>query len=203
MINHELRCIFIHIPRTAGTSIERWLCGNNWWNIEPATKHLTARQAKALYAEYWDDYFKFSIVRHPMRRVESMMRYGRFYGLAQQPDGAIDFAGYKNKFGAQVVVEFDYRFYKRADVAHDGHLPGQIYGNILDAELDFIARFENLEADLAQISRQIGIKTKMKSHAEPSLGPKPDSSHPVTKAAILALYDRDFTRFGYSDTPDA
>ena len=65
MISHELKTIFIHIPRTGGTSIETALVGNNWWKIEPATKHIDWCEAKKFYANYWNDYLKFSVVRNP------------------------------------------------------------------------------------------------------------------------------------------
>ena len=55
MISHELKCIFIHIPRTAGSSIERALINDDWWTVESKTKHLIASQAKKIYSEYWND----------------------------------------------------------------------------------------------------------------------------------------------------
>lgn len=48
MISHEHRLIFIHIPRTAGTSFEKWILGKDQWDINPAEKHLTAAEAKKL-----------------------------------------------------------------------------------------------------------------------------------------------------------
>lgn len=46
MISHELKCIFVHIPRTAGSNIERSLIGQDWWEVSHETKHLLASQAK-------------------------------------------------------------------------------------------------------------------------------------------------------------
>jgi len=75
MISHELKCIFIHIPRTAGSSIERALINDDWWNVDRKTKHLIANQAKKLYSEYWNDYFKFSFVRDPYSRMLSLTTF--------------------------------------------------------------------------------------------------------------------------------
>ncbi|MDF2620749.1 MAG: uncharacterized protein K0S00_3408 [Xanthobacteraceae bacterium] len=54
MISHQYKCIFVHIQRCAGTSIEVWIDGADFWYKEPNNKHLLASQAKELYAAYWD-----------------------------------------------------------------------------------------------------------------------------------------------------
>jgi hypothetical protein len=46
MISHKYKCIFIHIPRCGGTSIEELIQGKNQWLVEEKTKHLTSTQAK-------------------------------------------------------------------------------------------------------------------------------------------------------------
>jgi len=78
MISHKYKCIFVHIPRSAGTLIEYTIIGNDWWNINPQTKHLFSQTAKNLYKDYWYDYFKFSVVRNPWDRLVSMTRYSNF-----------------------------------------------------------------------------------------------------------------------------
>lgn len=201
MISHEYRCIFVHIPRTGGSSVERWLVGRNWWAVEPETKHLTARQARAIYADVWDDYFKFSIVRHPLDRVLSMMHYAAEYGLALTQDGGIDFAGYKAAYGFPVTVEFDTGHYAPETVRHAGHLPGQIYGNILDCPLDAIYRFETLAQDMDALGRRLGVAQAFSAQPHRlarSEAPKPDRDNPKTRAAVAELYARDFVHFGYT-----
>ena len=64
MINHQYKCIFIHIPRCAGSFIELAIDKRDWWNVD-YKKHLSVVSAKELYKEYWDDYFKFAFIRNP------------------------------------------------------------------------------------------------------------------------------------------
>ncbi|MDH3378911.1 MAG: sulfotransferase family protein, partial [Gammaproteobacteria bacterium] len=72
MISHKLKIIFIHVPRTAGTSIEMALIGKDWWDVDPDTKHIDWVKAKEVYAEYWDKYLKFSVVRNPWDWLASL-----------------------------------------------------------------------------------------------------------------------------------
>lgn len=43
--------------------MEEALVGDDWWKIEPETKHIRASEAKALYWEHWDEYLTFSFTR--------------------------------------------------------------------------------------------------------------------------------------------
>ena len=64
-------------------------------------------------------------------------------------------------FGHPVTVEPDHRFARMAEVVRDDHPPGQICGNWLDCEIDFVARFETLRDDIAIVSRQLGMTRGM------------------------------------------
>lgn len=196
MICHDLKCIFVHIPRCAGTSIETWLTGTDWWRVDPATKHLTARQAGRLYAAQWPDYFKFAVVRDPVARCRSMLKYAAHFGLAERQDGGIDFSGYHARFGDPVVVEYDHRFHDPASVRHPDHASGRVYGNILDLPLDFVARYETLDRDMERVRQQLGLTRRFDVHTERSS--RPASPLPErTQSHIHTLYAGDILEYGY------
>ena len=89
MISHEHRCVFVHIPKNAGQSVEHvfvddlgltWatrapllLRANDRPEIgPPRLAHLTA--AEYLRHHYlsralWDAYFTFAVVRNPWSRA--------------------------------------------------------------------------------------------------------------------------------------
>lgn len=199
MISHQYKCIFIHIQRCAGTSIEVWIDGADLWYKEPDKKHLLASQAKQLYADYWNDYFKFAIVRDPFSRMRSCLKYSEHFGINISNGRSIDFSGYHAHFGKDVVIEHDHRFYDRDDLLNAHHLPGQVYGNILDEPLDFIARFENLHDDMEHVRRVIGHPLRFDKHVEASEGEArlyrlsdKDIDH------ISSMYEKDFSALGYS-----
>lgn len=61
MISHKHKCIFIHIPSTSGTYIENLFNGDSTLDD---TRHLSIYKYKEMYHDYWDSYFKFTIVRN-------------------------------------------------------------------------------------------------------------------------------------------
>lgn len=73
-IYHHLRTIFVHVPKTAGTSIERQLRERP---TDVVGGHTTALAYRRHYPECFDAYYKFAVVRHPQDRFLSAWRYLR------------------------------------------------------------------------------------------------------------------------------
>ena len=71
MISHSHRCIYVHIPKTAGNSVNR-VFGIDWENHKDL-----ARYATEVSPEIFASYFKFAIVRNPWDRLFSDYNYQR------------------------------------------------------------------------------------------------------------------------------
>ena len=158
MICHKYKCILIHIPRCAGSSMEYAIANKNWWSYEPSTKHILASTAKTLYAEYWDDYFKFSFVRNPWSRMLSMSKFANFYGCKIK-HGKLDVKDYFTKFKD---IEIDPRSESLGEEVDP--VKNAVYLNILNEEIDFIGRFENLQQDFGVVCDKIGIPRQQLPH---------------------------------------
>jgi chondroitin 4-sulfotransferase 11 len=65
MINHQYRCIFIHIPRTGGKSVQRFF-GTKWQDHKDISRY-----ADELNPEIFASYYKFAVVRNPWDRLVS------------------------------------------------------------------------------------------------------------------------------------
>lgn len=197
MINHKHKFIFIHIPRTGGSSIESALCDSNWWKIHPPSKHVVAHIAKNIYKPYWDDYFKFSFVRNPWDRMVSMLRYGSFYGVELGEEGELVIDKYLKKFNK---VEYDTRFFNLKQFENFKQKPKSVYMNILGEEMDFIGRFENLQEDFNNVCDLIKVNSKKLENLEKS--PQRDEysryyNH-TNKSIIENKYLLDIEEFNYS-----
>ena len=105
MIHHTHRCIFVHIPKTAGSSIENAIWGDDWtqrtksqlWMgaVRPGynkyqsggLQHLLATQIKQeVGSAVFDDYYKFSFTRNPWDKVVSQFLHLKTRRDIQQYD---------------------------------------------------------------------------------------------------------------------
>ena len=195
MIDHKHKCIFIHIPRCGGTSIEIAMCGKNWFNVERSTKHLIASTAKKIYKPYWNDYFKFSFVRNPWDRMVSLAKYPNCYKVNLNNEKLVGINEYLTKFPE---IEVDNRSESRNDTFHP--VKNSVYLNILNVELDFIGRFENLNEDFEFIYKSIGDIPPLLTN---DLMHRSNHKHYTeyyddeTREIVAERYARDIEYFGY------
>jgi len=70
VISHDHKFIFIHVPKTGGTSIENALGLSG-------PRHNTALEYLNHYPEIWESYFTFSFVRNPWDRLFSYYNFRR------------------------------------------------------------------------------------------------------------------------------
>jgi hypothetical protein len=169
VISDKHQCIFVHVPKTAGQSIEEFfldLHGLSWENRAPLLlrqnsdrskgpqrlAHLTAREYTSLgyiEPEQFDRYFKFSFVRNPWDRLVSEYRF-RF-------EGTITFREFVRRSLAKRDDYSDLTRHVMPQIQfltdEDGHYA-----------LDFVGRFETLEADFIKVADRLGLPRAKLSH---------------------------------------
>ena len=206
MISHTHRCIFVHIPKTGGTSVEDVIWPNErteadlWMGlVRPGynrhqtggLQHLLARQIRSdVGPAVFDAYFRFTIVRNPWDKIISQYAYmrerpdlRRFIGLAE--DATLD------------------EYLRRIQTAeHVQWLPQIAF--IQDAGghdiVDFIGRFERLEEGMRFVFNQIGVSCQRLPHRLASRRTRDyrDYFDARTRAEVARLYAADIDHFHYA-----
>jgi hypothetical protein len=187
MIDHERKLLFVHIARTGGTSVEKALVGEDWWKIDPATKHISASQARRHCGEeVWREYTTFAIVRNPWDRFVSMWTIGYWHSEETHLGG---------------VKPASFREFLRTLRPHPAEAHQTFHQHqILDEELDFILRFENLQADFSAMLSQRGmadIQLPKALSSEQRTGYR-DYYDTETAQWIANSYAVDIERYGYA-----
>lgn len=184
----QRRCIFFHIPKTAGLAVTEALFGNR------GAGHIDVQTARLVFgASKFKSYFKFTFVRNPWDRVVSAYHY-LHAGHPKSPI-AYDVAACKS------FEEFVVRLLKVPGVVEEQHLRPQ-FRFVTDAEgklaVDFVGRFERLTEDFATVAARVG------THGP--LAPANASSHAdfrcyysdLTRDIVGEIYQRDLELFGYA-----
>lgn len=161
MISHKHKAIFIHIPKTAGMSIEdsflrslglgffRGKCPslllsyNDNKNMgPPSLAHLLPEEYVRLSyisEELYNSYFKFAFIRNPWARAVSIYKYFRYHRM-------LTFEAF-----------MEYRFPQLWKERYDFVMPQVkfLYDENGKLLVDFIGKFENLEQDFEVIKSKV------------------------------------------------
>ncbi|BBN80384.1 hypothetical protein PA25_03690 [Pseudoalteromonas sp. A25] len=179
MISTKDNCLFVHIPKVAGQSIELFFVermGLSWQQREslllranndpelgpPRLAHLYADE----YVKYdyvsqreFDSLFKFSFVRNPWSRLVSEFTYRKALGHKQ----------YQQGFKHFVLESFPTpnRDVHKTGVDHYRHVVPQsrfLYDAEGNCLVDFIGRFEALHEDFEAICNRLNIENAILPH---------------------------------------
>ena len=81
MISYDKKFIFIHINKTAGSSIEQALNSygekrivpknNTDFKMSKQSQHFNYKEYREFLGADYDDYFKFTVIRNPFDRIVS------------------------------------------------------------------------------------------------------------------------------------
>ncbi|AEA97780.1 sulfotransferase family 2 domain-containing protein [Alteromonas mediterranea] len=199
-LNNEQAITFLHIPKTAGTTIESWLNETGKYQqilfsqkkledmlVTPQHLgyHTLTELTKTLNRPF---NYKFAVVRNPFDRIVSEFFYRIKLGSIQLGQNA------GSLFSPWVVHNL--KKYKNTPEILDNHLRPQSY--FVDNDVEVFKFEDGIQSILDRVSNRIGILGDLK--VEPKkVGDKKEVQWSQTAIdMVLESYEQDFEQFNYS-----
>lgn len=211
MISHKHKCIFIHIPKTAGMSINTFFHPGVVFKTVPPDyerlfgwcpkrkihlQHATSKQLlelELISEDVWKTYFKFSFVRNPWDRAYSDYLWVQ------------EFSGVKGSFREYMFNEGSFKktLTDKSNYKYLGDhkiLQSDFFSNNEPYKLDFVGRFENFKEDIQLILKKLNVPTPFNSFENKG---KRDSNYSnfytgTMKKWVEIKYGKDISLFNYT-----
>ena len=201
-LNNEQAVTFLHIPKTAGTTIETWLNDSGkYQQILFSQKKLEGMLVTPQHLGYHTLTeltktlnrpleYKFAVVRNPFERIVSEFFYRIKLGSIQLGVNS------ESLFSAWVVHNL--KKYQKTPELLDNHLRPQTYYVNDDVE---VFKFEDgIHNVLDTVGKRIGLHENTQVESK-KVGDKKSVWWSSTAIEmVLKLYEKDFERFGYSNS---
>ncbi|WP_170265729.1 sulfotransferase family 2 domain-containing protein [Thiohalocapsa marina] len=183
------QCIFIHIPKAAGSSISQTL-------FQQPSRHVPYFEYERASPRKFRKFFKFTFVRNPWDRLVSTYFFLKRGGVNQlDANWAVDhLSDYQN------FEEFVHDGLRTDSVREWIHFRPQTYF-IADAEgdikVDFIGRFEKIERDFCLIEKKLGCEHELRKMNVGQHAHYRDYYTKETKKIVYDFYERDIELLQY------
>lgn len=220
-IHEMIPTIMVHVPKTGGTSI--WRCverlgipyQNLGYSLRPKCnpaipftnmEHLLISrliEKKVFTQEWYDARFKFSFVRNPWDRLVSLFEYLQ-YRLNQKRERESNQYLHSFESFARKVVEKDCSFVRPlGKLTTDDWSQANPQMRWVEQGVNFIGRFERLEADWNLLCKIAGIPYKPLPVFRKSRKRLPHYRDYYTRElwdSVGEFYYEDVERFDYKET---
>lgn len=200
---HERKIAFIHVPKTAGTTIFNYFefkknirnLHRCFCNYNISLTHLTLNQMHDLINI--ENYYKFAFIRNPWDRLVSKFNYD----LQQNKLSIKPFQNNGNfeYFVKKLSEDFEFILQMKPTQFITCHfLPQTNFVFSKNIKLDFLGRFENFDQDIKKLAEKFNIKKEIK-HENKSKHKSYDFYYTnKTKDIVEKLYKEDVKNFGYT-----
>ncbi len=213
MISYSKKIIFIHIPKTGGTSIEKMFWPYSFQNNEKnlrrgfinkyhnqyqtgGLQHLTASNIKkAVGQDVFNEFSKFSVIRNPYDKIISQFSY-----MKKRKD-------LRDFIEMDINTPFKEYLALITKTEHVQWMPQYkfLFDENDQAQCDNIIHFENMNEELSMTMKKLKIDKRFiffdrkiphlnKSIRKTSI----EDFDKETKEIIYNLYKEDFNKFGYN-----
>jgi hypothetical protein len=186
----EHKCIFVHITKTAGTSVAKSLFGY-------LPYHYTAVDYRAIYGKKtFNEYYKFAFVRNPWDRLYSAYRYLKAGGWNDEDKQWAE--THLSRFSS--FNEFVRHWLTKENINKHKHFwPQRRF--ICDSRnrllIDYLAYFETLHEDYDVIKSRLQIDTEIGRHNVNPGETYKEAYDYKSKMIVADVYSEDIALFGY------
>lgn len=215
IVSHSKKFVFIHIFKTAGTSIRAALLPYQSlrlravltayraaWTVAPRalSRKITHRAGRIKHGNYvqatrWisdeqmRDYFKFAFVRNPWDWTVSLY----FYILKEKDHHWHPEVSRMSDFGE--FLDFYLGTQPRTQKSFLVNGDGQIM-------MDFVGRFENLNADFGKVCQRLDIQQNLGKKNTSNHRPYMEYYTPERRDSLGEFFEEDIREFNYTFIPD-
>jgi len=214
LLSLRYKFLFVHIAKTGGTSIRAAL--NRFRRLDPyylpqficsRISHLTGhrlgckfpRHAKAIAAkemlprELFESLFKFAFVRNPWDLQVSSFHHIR----RERPHLVAGHEDFEKFLRYKLSPNRPYQFHIDTSIELQSDYLVDLHGKVL---VDFIGRYENIEADFREACRRIGIPPPLLAHRRKAKNRLDYRSYynDVTAELIAERFKKDIDLFDYT-----
>lgn len=188
VIINDHNSIFVHIPKTGGSSIQRWLLDNTSSQVTKSTKH---HSLQALELKYGKFDFSFAVVRNPWDWCVSWYFFSRDRALRR-----IDHPKNKGKFSLEYNQQILNKFEKGFEYfIETTMLKDQLHRTV---GIDYIIKLENINEDIKLIRTKFNITAPMPYINTSSRARNyRDYYNDNTKQIVQTKFETDISAFGY------
>jgi hypothetical protein len=186
------QCVFVHITKSAGTSLALSLFGE-------LPYHYTAWQYRVIYGhKNFNRFFKFTFVRNPWDRLYSSFSYLKGGGWNKEDTSWAE----KNLAGVESFDDFVMNWLSEDKLHEHIHFwpQSEFICDQKNAPLiDYLGYFENINQDFSHILKQLNLPQKKLKHTNASKRKTYDQVYtPQMIDKVASLYEQDIHNFGYT-----